>query len=160
MSFIILNLIWSSWSFSVFHHLHLFSLFLPSYFFLPVMLPWWALSECSTIAFSHSESLIKLHPPHMLQNYMAKGKGHLFVTKCLYHSFTWQQSSMSFPTVKCQIWKPSIRLMFRVRLWATFNPTSILQSNKSISNLGDGRVDWQWNLNFFTVSSVHCEYVN
>lgn len=123
---------------------------------LPVTLPWWALSECSTIAFSHSESLIKLQspPPSVPQNYMAKGKGHLFFTKCLSHSFTWQQSSMSFPTVKCQIWKPSIRLMFRVRLWATFKPRSILQSNKSTSNLGDGKLDWQWNHKFFPMSFV------
>lgn len=85
---------------------------------------------------------------------MAKGKGHLFFTKCLSHSFTWQQSSMSFPTVKCQIWKPSIRLMFRVRLWATFKPRSILQSNKSTSNLGDGKLDWQWNHKFFPMSFV------
>lgn len=109
-----------------------------------VALQWWALSECSTIAFSHSESLIKLQSSPPPLNYTEKGKGHLFVTKCLSHSFTWQQSSMSFPTVKCQIWKPSIRLMFRVRLCATFNPGSILQSNKSSSNLGDGNMDWWW----------------
>lgn len=72
------------------------------------------------------KATIAPHPPP-LTNYMAKGKGHLFVTKCLSHSFTWQQSSTSFPTVKCQIWKPSIRLMFRVRLRATFNPEAILQ---------------------------------
>jgi len=86
---------------------------------------------------------------HQPSTYTAKRKGHLFVTKCLFHSFTWQQSSMSFPTVKCQIWKPSIRLMFRVRLCATFNPGSILQSNKSLPNLRDRRLDCSWILKYF-----------
>lgn len=117
---------------------------LPSPFVLPSFLSatlrWWALLECSTTAFSHSESLIKLQPPHTHtpSKYTAKGKGHLFVTKCLSHSFTWQQSSMSFPTVKCQIWKPSLWLMFRVRLCGTFNLGTVLQSNKSLSNMGHG----------------------
>lgn len=109
--------------------------------FTASLLRWWALLPCSTTAFSHSESLIK--PPHpRCLIYSAKGKGHLFVTKCLSYSFTWQQSSLSFPTVKCQIWKPSIRLMFGVRLHTTFNPGSILQSNKSLSHLGDERAFW------------------
>lgn len=120
-----------------------------NFFLVSCLLPssltlwWWALSECSTIAFSHSE-FDKATVFPLPWNYTAKGKGHLFVTKCLSHSFTWQQSSMSFPTVKCQIWKPSIRLMFRVRLCAICNPGSILQSNKSLSNLLDGKAFWQW----------------
>lgn len=96
------------------------------------------------IAFSHSESLIKLQSPlPSILELHGKGKGQLFVTKCLSHSFTWQQSSTSFPTVKCQIWKPSIRLMFRVRLRVICNPESILQSNKSLYDLVHWKAFWQ-----------------